>query len=66
MLATYLAKTAWAGALMPALAGRLRRPGAGVAHAMQARRPLPAGEAAEARLRFEQEARAVARAWLMV
>lgn len=66
MLATYLAKTAWAGAWMPALAGRLKRPGAGVAHALHARHPWTAGEAAEARLRFEQEARAAARAWLMV
>jgi len=66
MLATYLAKTAWAGAWMPALAGRLKLPGAGLAHAQHARRARAAGEADEARLRFEQEARAAARAWLMV
>ena len=52
MLATFLAKTAWAGAWMPALAGRLKQSGAGVAPAPHAR---PAGlpkEASEARLRF--------------
>lgn len=66
MLATYLAKTAWAGAWMPALAGRLNLPGAGVARASPARVTRAAGTADEARLRFEQEARAAARAWLMV
>lgn len=66
MLATYLAKTAWAGAWMPALAGRLIRAGTEVAHAPHARLAGLPGEVSEARLRFEHEARAAARAWLMV
>ena len=66
MLANYVLGTAWGGEWFPALAGGWRRLGAGPAHADVVHRARRTGEAGEARARFEHEARAAARAWLMV
>ena len=66
MWANYVVTAAWGGRWAPRIAARLRRlaawlgqgfivPGAGTRHG-----------AAERRARFEHEARAAARAWLMV
>jgi hypothetical protein len=66
MWANYVVTAAWGGRWAPRIAARFRRlaawlelgftvPGAGARHGAAARRA-----------RFEQEARAAARAWLMV
>jgi hypothetical protein len=65
MLANYVVTAAWGGSWLPRLAEGTRRLAARIGH----RFTVPGtghGEVAERRARFGDEARAAARAWLMV
>jgi len=65
MLANYVVTAAWGGRWPPRLARRLRRLVARLGHGF-AVPGADRGAVAERRARFEHEARAAARAWLMV
>jgi hypothetical protein len=66
MWANYVVTAAWGGRWAPRTAVRLRRLAAWLEHGFTVPGAGTGHGAAERRARFEQEARAAARAWLMV
>ena len=66
MLANYVVTAAWGGRWAPRIAGRLRGFAIWLAHRLAVRGAAEEHGAAARRARFEHEARAGARAWLMV
>ena len=66
MLANYVVAAAWGGRWVPRIAARLRRIATGLEYGFNVPGAGARHGAAGRRARFEQEARATARAWLMV
>lgn len=65
-MANYVVTAAWRGRWAPRMAGRLRGFATWLAHRLAVPGAAEGRSAAARRARFEHEARAGARAWLMV